>query len=104
MQPDEMSAAVCSEMCAHLMWAVCAVQPLQMHDCDKKDLSIKAVQRTVLCMGRKQDAVENVPCGNTVALVRACTYFLLVPVVNVGGSPTCIQGPAPLFCLALGSR
>ncbi|KAF5832095.1 elongation factor 2 [Dunaliella salina] len=36
---------------------------------EKKDLSIKAVQRTVLCMGRKQDAVENVPCGNTVALV-----------------------------------
>jgi translation elongation factor EF-G len=41
---------------------------------DKKDLSIKAVQRTVLCMGRRQDAIENVPCGNTVALVRA--YFL----------------------------
>ena len=29
----------------------------------------KAVQRTVLCMGRKQEAVEDVPCGNTVALV-----------------------------------
>ncbi|GMH37678.1 hypothetical protein BSKO_05551 [Bryopsis sp. KO-2023] len=35
----------------------------------KTDLYIKNVQRTVLCMGRRQDAVEDVPCGNTVALV-----------------------------------
>eukprot|EP00899_Mesostigma_viride_P009973 jgi/Mesvir1/18978/Mv18943-RA.1 len=35
----------------------------------KKDLNIKAVQRTVLCMGRRQEPVEDVPCGNTVALV-----------------------------------
>ena len=36
---------------------------------EKKDLYNKSVQRTVLCMGRKQEAVEDVPCGNTVALV-----------------------------------
>jgi elongation factor 2 len=36
---------------------------------EKKDLAVKSVQRTVLCMGRKQEAVESVPCGNTVALV-----------------------------------
>lgn len=36
---------------------------------EKKDLYVKSVQRTVLCMGRKQEAVESVPCGNTVALV-----------------------------------
>mmetsp|Transcript_1738 Transcript_1738/g.6048 ORF Transcript_1738/g.6048 Transcript_1738/m.6048 type:complete len:845 (-) Transcript_1738:157-2691(-) len=35
----------------------------------KKDLYVKSIQRTVLCMGRKQEAVEDVPCGNTVALV-----------------------------------
>ena len=35
----------------------------------KKDLWVKSVQRTVLCMGRRQDAVENVPSGNTVAMV-----------------------------------
>ena len=35
----------------------------------KKDLYIKTVQRTVLCMGRRQEAVEDVPCGNTVAMV-----------------------------------
>merc|ERR1719478_1402705 len=36
---------------------------------EKKDLYVKSIQRTVLCMGRRQDAVENVPCGNTVAMV-----------------------------------
>lgn len=36
---------------------------------EKKDLYIKAIQRTVLCMGRKQEPIESVPCGNTVALV-----------------------------------
>ena len=29
----------------------------------KKDLYIKTIQRTVLCMGRRQEAVESVPCG-----------------------------------------
>ena len=35
----------------------------------KKDLYVKSIQRTVLCMGRRQDSVEDVPCGNTVAMV-----------------------------------
>ena len=35
----------------------------------KKDLFVKSIQRTVLCMGRRQESVEDVPCGNTVALV-----------------------------------
>ncbi len=35
----------------------------------KKDLSIKNIQRTLLMMGRRTDAVESVPCGNTVGLV-----------------------------------
>jgi len=35
----------------------------------KKDLYLKPIQRTVLCMGRRQDPVASVPCGNTVALV-----------------------------------
>jgi len=30
----------------------------------KKDLYVKSVQRTVLCMGRRQEAVEDVPCGD----------------------------------------
>lgn len=41
-------------------------------------VAMQTVQRTVLCMGRKQEAVENVPCGNTVRLsitLRNCTTF-----------------------------
>lgn len=43
---------------------------------EKKDLFVKAVQRTVLCMGRKQEAVEDVPCGNTVALVGLDQFII----------------------------
>lgn len=35
----------------------------------KKDLYVKSIQRTVIWMGRKQESVEDVPCGNTVAMV-----------------------------------
>ena len=35
----------------------------------KKDLYVKSVQRTVIWMGKQQETVEDVPCGNTVALV-----------------------------------
>ncbi|KAF8104075.1 hypothetical protein N665_0181s0094 [Sinapis alba] len=36
---------------------------------EKKDLYVKSVQRTVVWMGKRQETVEDVPCGNTVALV-----------------------------------
>ncbi|PWA68375.1 Elongation factor G, III-V domain-containing protein [Artemisia annua] len=36
---------------------------------EKKDLYVKSVHKTVIWMGEKQEAVEDVPCGNTVALV-----------------------------------
>ena len=36
---------------------------------EKKDLYIKSIQRTVLCMGRRQDSIDDVPAGNTVACV-----------------------------------
>ncbi|KAK9988083.1 hypothetical protein SO802_028322 [Lithocarpus litseifolius] len=36
---------------------------------EKKDFYLKSVQRTVIWMGKKQETVEDVPCGNTVALV-----------------------------------
>lgn len=35
----------------------------------KKDLFEKAIQRTVLMMGKKTEFVPDVPCGNTVGLV-----------------------------------
>jgi len=43
---------------------------------EKKDLFVKSVQRTVLMMGRKQESVEDVPCGNTVALVGLDQFIL----------------------------
>uniref|UniRef100_A0A2P2MJK8 Uncharacterized protein MANES_14G016900 n=2 Tax=Rhizophora mucronata TaxID=61149 RepID=A0A2P2MJK8_RHIMU len=36
---------------------------------EKKDLYVKNVQRTVIWMGKRQETVEDVPCGNTVAMV-----------------------------------
>ncbi|XP_006279071.2 elongation factor 2, partial [Capsella rubella] len=36
---------------------------------EKKDLFVKSVQRTVIWMGKRQETVEDVPCGNTVAMV-----------------------------------
>lgn len=43
----------------------------------KKDLYVKTVQRTVLCMGRRQEAVEDVPCG-TLIYLSACKSVSLM--------------------------
>ncbi|KAL6064483.1 translation elongation factor 2 [Balamuthia mandrillaris] len=42
----------------------------------KDDLFVKNIQRTVLMMGRYVEPVEDVPCGNTVALVGIDQYLL----------------------------
>jgi elongation factor 2 len=42
----------------------------------KTDLNVKNIQRTVLMMGGKTEAVPDVPCGNTVALVGVDQYLL----------------------------
>lgn len=42
----------------------------------KVDLNVKNIQRTVLMMGGKAEAVPDVPCGNTVALVGIDQYLL----------------------------
>jgi elongation factor 2 len=42
----------------------------------KDDLAIKAIQRTVLMMASKIEAVPEVPCGNTVALAGIDQYLL----------------------------
>merc|ERR1712063_160892 len=41
----------------------------------REDLNIKNIQRTVLMMGRTQDAIQDVPCGNTVGLVGVDQYL-----------------------------
>lgn len=42
----------------------------------KTDLAVKNIQRTVLMMGGKVEAVPDVPCGNTVGLVGVDQYLL----------------------------
>merc|ERR1712070_931660 len=42
----------------------------------KEDLNIKSIQRTVLMMGRTTEQIQDVPCGNTVALVGIDGYIL----------------------------
>jgi len=42
----------------------------------KNDLHIKNIQRTVLMMGGKVEAVPDVPCGNTVALVGIDQFLM----------------------------
>jgi len=42
----------------------------------KEDLFVKNIQRTVLMMGRYTEAIEDVPCGNTVGLVGVDQYLL----------------------------
>ncbi len=59
------------------------------HPGEKKDLYTKAVQRTVLCMGRKQEAVEDVPCGNTVALVGLDQYIAKTATITNEGNDDC---------------
>jgi len=42
----------------------------------KEDLNVKNIQRTVLMMGRTTEQINDVPCGNTVALVGIDQYIL----------------------------
>merc|ERR1712100_764239 len=42
----------------------------------KEDLVVKPIQRTLLMMGRKTEAIEDCPCGNTIALVGIDQYLV----------------------------
>eukprot|EP01089_Gocevia_fonbrunei_P011720 TRINITY_DN255_c0_g1_i1.p1 TRINITY_DN255_c0_g1~~TRINITY_DN255_c0_g1_i1.p1 ORF type:complete len:842 (-),score=241.00 TRINITY_DN255_c0_g1_i1:88-2613(-) len=42
----------------------------------KDDLHVKNIQRTVLMMGRYTEAIEDVPCGNTVGIVGIDQFIL----------------------------
>merc|ERR1712159_932795 len=42
----------------------------------KEDLNVKNIQRTVLMMGRATEQINDVPCGNTVALVGVDQFIL----------------------------
>ncbi len=42
----------------------------------KNDLNVKSIQRTVIMMGGKVEAVPDIPCGNTCSLVGVDQYLL----------------------------
>jgi elongation factor 2 len=42
----------------------------------KNDLNVKNIQRTVIMMAGKVDAVPEVPCGNTVGLIGVDQYLM----------------------------
>jgi elongation factor 2 len=43
---------------------------------EKKDLAVKNIQRTLLMMGRRTEAVDSVPAGNTVGLVGVDQFLI----------------------------
>jgi elongation factor 2 len=57
----------------------------------KNDLSIKNVQRTVIMMGGKVEAVPDVPCGNTVGLVGVDQYLLKQGTIASAEDAHCIK-------------
>merc|ERR1712166_1437936 len=42
----------------------------------KDDLFVKNIQRTLICMASRYEAVDDIPCGNTVGLVGIDQYIL----------------------------
>ena len=42
----------------------------------KEDLCVKAIQRTILMMGRYTEPIEDVPCGNICGLVGVDQFFV----------------------------
>ena len=57
----------------------------------KTDLNVKNVQRTVLMMGGKVEAVADVPCGNTVGLVGIDQYLMKQGTISDNEAAHCIK-------------
>jgi len=57
----------------------------------RNDLNVKNVQRTVLMMGGKVEAVDSVPCGNTVALVGIDQYLMKQGTISDHEDAHCIK-------------
>lgn len=57
----------------------------------KNDLNIKNVQRTVIMMGGKVEAVPDVPAGNTVALVGVDQYLMKQGTIASADDAHCIK-------------
>merc|ERR1711935_1193873 len=57
----------------------------------KNDLNIKNIQRTVIMMAGKVEAVPDVPCGNTVGLVGVDQYLLKQGTIATAEDACCIR-------------
>jgi len=57
----------------------------------KADLNVKNIQRTVIMMGGKVEAVPDVPCGNTVALVGVDQYLIKQGTITTFEDACCIR-------------
>ena len=57
----------------------------------KNDLHIKNIQRTVLMMGGKVEAVPDVPCGNTVGLVGVDQFLMKQGTISDSEDAHCIK-------------
>lgn len=57
----------------------------------KNDLHVKNIQRTVLMMGGKVEAVPDVPCGNTVGLVGVDQFLMKQGTIATDENAHCIK-------------
>ena len=57
----------------------------------RNDLNVKNIQRTVLMMGGKVEAVADVPCGNTVGLVGVDQYLMKQGTISDHEDAHCIK-------------
>jgi len=57
----------------------------------KNDLNVKNIQRTVLMMGGKVEAIQDVPCGNTVGLVGVDAYIMKQGTISDHEDAHCIK-------------
>jgi elongation factor 2 len=57
----------------------------------KNDLNIKSIQRTVIMMGGKVEAVPDIPCGNTCGLVGVDQYLMKQGTLATAEDAHCIR-------------
>merc|ERR1712110_174963 len=57
----------------------------------RNDLNIKNIQRTVIMMAGKVEAVSDVPCGNTVGLVGIDQYLVKQGTISDSEEAHCIR-------------
>merc|ERR1712242_182636 len=57
----------------------------------RNDLNVKNIQRTVLMMAGKVEAIPDVPCGNTVGLVGVDQYLMKQGTISDNENAHCIK-------------